>query len=69
MLSTLSKKMLMCLTGLFLAFFLLIHFLGNLQLFLPQEQAHLQFDQDYLLCTLCQHYPSCLRWPCHYIKK
>ena len=44
MLSTLSKKMLMCLTGLFLAFFLLIHFLGNLQLFLPREQAHLQFN-------------------------
>ena len=36
--------MLMCLTGLFLGFFLLIHFLGNLQLFLPQEQAHLQFN-------------------------
>jgi succinate dehydrogenase / fumarate reductase cytochrome b subunit len=34
----------MCLTGLFLSFFLLIHFLGNLQLFLPQEQAHLQFN-------------------------
>jgi len=34
----------MCLTGLFLCFFLLIHFLGNLQLFLPQEQAHLQFN-------------------------
>lgn len=31
-------------TGLFLSFFLLIHFLGNLQLFLPQEQAHLQFN-------------------------
>jgi len=44
MLSTLSKKMLMCLTGLFLAFFLLIHFFGNLQLFLPREQAHLQFN-------------------------
>ncbi|WP_313156556.1 succinate dehydrogenase cytochrome b subunit [Sphingobacterium multivorum] len=44
MISTLSKKMLMCLTGLFLAFFLLIHFLGNLQLFLPLEQAHLQFN-------------------------
>ena len=44
MLSTLSRKMLMCLTGLFLGFFLLIHFLGNLQLFLPQEQAHLQFN-------------------------
>lgn len=34
----------MCLTGLFLSFFLLIHFLGNLQLFLPKEQAHLQFN-------------------------
>ncbi|HIB8181870.1 succinate dehydrogenase cytochrome b subunit [Elizabethkingia anophelis] len=44
MLNTLSRKMLMCLTGLFLSFFLLIHFLGNLQLFLPQEQAHLQFN-------------------------
>jgi len=44
MLNTLSRKMLMCLTGLFLGFFLLIHFLGNLQLFLPQEQAHLQFN-------------------------
>lgn len=36
--------MLMCLTGLFLSFFLLIHFLGNLQLFLPKERAHLQFN-------------------------
>ncbi|HFK5502612.1 succinate dehydrogenase cytochrome b subunit [Elizabethkingia anophelis] len=44
MLNTLSRKTLMCLTGLFLGFFLLIHFLGNLQLFLPQEQAHLQFN-------------------------
>lgn len=44
MLSTLLRKMLMCLTGLFLCFFLLIHFLGNLQLFLPAEQAHLQFN-------------------------
>ncbi|MCP1250982.1 succinate dehydrogenase cytochrome b subunit [Elizabethkingia sp. S0634] len=44
MLNTLSRKMLMCLTGLFLGFFLLIHFLGNLQLFLPQEQVHLQFN-------------------------
>ena len=44
MLSTLSRKILMCLTGLFLCFFLLIHFLGNLQLFLPKEQAHLQFN-------------------------
>lgn len=44
MLSTLSRKILMCVTGLFLSFFLLIHFLGNLQLFLPQEQAHHQFN-------------------------
>ncbi|NAW51123.1 succinate dehydrogenase [Elizabethkingia argentiflava] len=44
MLTTLSRKILMCLTGLFLSFFLLIHFLGNLQLFLPQEQGHLQFN-------------------------
>jgi len=34
----------MCVTGLFLSFFLLIHLFGNLQLFLPQEQAHLQFN-------------------------
>ena len=44
MLSTLARKILMCVTGFFLSFFLLIHFLGNLQLFLPQEQAHLQFN-------------------------
>ena len=44
MLSTLSRKILICLTGLFLAFFLLIHFLGNLQLFLPAEEAQLQFN-------------------------
>ncbi|MDH1604072.1 MULTISPECIES: succinate dehydrogenase cytochrome b subunit [Empedobacter] len=42
--STLLRKMLMSITGLFLSFFLLIHFLGNLQLFLPEEQAHLQFN-------------------------
>ncbi|EFK58091.1 succinate dehydrogenase cytochrome b subunit [Sphingobacterium spiritivorum] len=44
MLSTLSKKIVMCLTGLFLCFFLIIHFLGNLQLFLPAEQAREQFN-------------------------
>lgn len=44
MLSTLSRKLLLALTGFFLSFFLLIHFLGNLQLFLPQEEAHLQFN-------------------------
>lgn len=44
MLTTLSRKLLMCFTGLFLCFFLIIHFLGNLQLFLPAEQAHTQFN-------------------------
>lgn len=34
----------MALTGFFLSFFLLIHFLGNLQLFLPKERALLQFN-------------------------
>ncbi|MBL1408939.1 MULTISPECIES: succinate dehydrogenase cytochrome b subunit [Sphingobacterium] len=44
MLTTLSRKMLLCLTGLFLGFFLIIHLLGNLQLFLPVEEARLQFN-------------------------
>ncbi|SKB37326.1 succinate dehydrogenase / fumarate reductase cytochrome b subunit [Sphingobacterium nematocida] len=44
MLTTLSRKMLLCLTGLFLAFFLTIHLLGNLQLFMPEEEARLQFN-------------------------
>lgn len=34
----------MGLTGLFLCVFLTIHFLGNMQLFLPAEQAHIQFN-------------------------
>lgn len=34
----------MALTGLFLAFFLIIHLLGNLQLLLPEEIAHTQFN-------------------------
>lgn len=41
---SLSRKILMCLTGLFLCFFLVIHLLGNLQLFLPAEKAQLQFN-------------------------
>ncbi|UUC44274.1 succinate dehydrogenase cytochrome b subunit [Flavobacterium cerinum] len=41
---SLSRKILMCMTGLFLCFFLIIHLLGNLQLFLPAEKAHLQFN-------------------------
>jgi len=42
--TTLVKKILMALTGLFLAFFLIIHLLGNLQLLLPEEVAHTQFN-------------------------
>ncbi|MFD1630439.1 succinate dehydrogenase cytochrome b subunit [Pseudopedobacter beijingensis] len=44
MLTTLSRKMIMGLTGLFLCFFLTIHLLGNLQLFLPAEEARIQFN-------------------------
>jgi len=42
--TTLIKKILMALTGLFLAFFLIIHLLGNLQLLLPEQDGHLQFN-------------------------
>jgi len=42
--STLSRKNLMALTGLFLCFFLLIHLLGNLQLLLPKERASEMFN-------------------------
>lgn len=42
--TTLIKKILMALTGLFLAFFLIIHLLGNLQLLLPEEEAHISFN-------------------------
>lgn len=41
---TLMHKIIMTLTGLFLCFFLIIHFLGNTQLFLPTDQAHEQFN-------------------------
>ncbi|NSL89542.1 succinate dehydrogenase cytochrome b subunit [Chitinophaga solisilvae] len=41
---TLNRKNWMALTGLFLCFFLVIHLLGNLQLLLPDERAHLQFN-------------------------
>lgn len=34
----------MALTGLFLAFFLIIHLAGNLQLLLPEEVAHHQYN-------------------------
>jgi succinate dehydrogenase / fumarate reductase cytochrome b subunit len=41
---TLSRKNLMAVTGLFLCFFLVIHLFGNLQLLLPAEVAHWQFN-------------------------
>lgn len=42
--TTLTRKIIIAITGLFLAFFLTIHFLGNMQLFLPTEQARIQFN-------------------------
>jgi len=42
--TTLIKKIFMALTGLFLAFFLIIHLLGNLQLLIPGEIGKLQFN-------------------------
>jgi len=42
--STLMRKTLMALTGLFLCFFLVIHLLGNLQLLMPAEQARVSFN-------------------------
>jgi len=43
-LSTITRKTLMALTGLFLCFFLVIHLLGNLQLLLPAERAKESFN-------------------------
>lgn len=42
--TTLQYKLWMAATGLFLCFFLVIHLLGNLQLFLPAEKAKEQFN-------------------------
>lgn len=42
--STLTRKILMAATGLFLCFFLLIHFLGNTQLFLEPSVAQHNFN-------------------------
>lgn len=42
--TTLMRKLFMALTGLFLSFFLVIHLLGNLQLFLPAATAQEQFN-------------------------
>lgn len=44
MLSTIAQKTLMALTGLFLCVFLIVHLLGNLQLFLNEDQARIQFN-------------------------
>ncbi len=44
MTSTLIRKYLMALTGLFLCLFLVIHLAGNLQLLLPPERASAQFN-------------------------
>lgn len=42
--TTLKNKIIIAGTGLFLCFFLVIHLLGNLQLFLPEDQAREQFN-------------------------
>lgn len=42
--NSLTRKILMASTGLFLCFFLLIHFLGNTQLFLAPEDAQRSFN-------------------------
>ncbi|UYW01088.1 succinate dehydrogenase cytochrome b subunit [Flavobacterium agricola] len=42
--TTLVRKIIMAATGLFLCFFLLIHFLGNTQLFLAPEKAQQSFN-------------------------
>lgn len=44
MLTTIARKLLMALTGLFLCLFLTVHLLGNLQLFLPESKAQTQFN-------------------------
>ena len=42
--TTLVRKIIMAATGFFLCFFLLIHFLGNTQLFLEPEKAQQSFN-------------------------
>ncbi len=42
--NTLIRKIIMAATGLFLCFFLLIHFLGNMQLFMSPEEAQKSFN-------------------------
>src|SRR6476469_2787507 len=47
--STLGKKLIMCLTGLFLCSFLIVHFIGNLQLF--KNDDGLAFNEYAYLMT------------------
>lgn len=42
--NSISRKNFMALTGLFLCLFLVIHLAGNLQLLLPAEKAHWQYN-------------------------
>jgi len=42
--TSLFRKIIMALTGLFLCFFLVIHLAGNFQLLLPEEVAHGQYN-------------------------
>ena len=44
LISTIVRKNLMALTGLFLCLFLIVHLLGNLQLLLPPEEAAASFN-------------------------
>ena len=44
MTSSIASKLWMAATGLFLCLFLVVHLFGNLQLFLPREQAQAQFN-------------------------
>lgn len=42
--SSIGYKIIMSVTGLFLCLFLVVHLAGNLQVFLPESQARLQFN-------------------------
>tara|TARA_B100000989_G_scaffold83586_1_gene59904 strand:+ start:2778 stop:3482 length:705 start_codon:yes stop_codon:yes gene_type:complete len=49
--SSIAKKYVMALTGLFLCLFLVGHLLGNLQLFIPGEEGQTAFNQYALFMT------------------
>ena len=51
MLSSIARKNLMALTGLFLCFFLIVHVLGNLPLLLPAEEAQEPFNRYAAILT------------------